>query len=549
MVADLLFTNFAGMADQMTSDTIDRKLKASIRALVASPGPLLRGLENPRIADDASRASDVGLGRVRSPGTAAVGQLRLFFRFLSSMAAVVVIASVFSAAFSIGLFAISVLTRAIVRRQWMGLAARRDERESNRRRVVYWGDIAANRPAAEEIRIFGLSAWVVSKRESEVINWLADMWESSRSVLGRQNVTTLLTLAVGFCALAAPGIAAASGKLSIPDMVRCFVAVWGVTAIGSMGLEAFDIEYGIGAMHAYHRLSRSFGAGTVTTFDTTELAPGSSPTSRCPDISLTNVTFKYPTAERPALQGINIDIPSGGILGIVGENGAGKSTLIKLIAGLYQPDSGEITADGISQVDLGLPSWRRRVAVAFQDYNRYPVSLLENITLGAPEWGDDRAAVDDVLHAVGLEEMAQSLPNGLLTVLAAKNGEGVDLSGGQWQRIAIARALFAVRHERHLVIFDEPTAHVDVASEADFCDRIIRAADSATVIIISHRLSTVRHANRIVVLSGGRIVETGDHDSLLRRDGEYARMFRLQASRFLMPGPTAAVISDTAAAR
>ncbi|OLT30492.1 hypothetical protein BJF79_09605 [Actinomadura sp. CNU-125] len=241
------------------------------------------------------------------------------------------------------------------------------------------------------------------------------------------------------------------------------------------------------------------------------------------------MSFAYPGVGSPVLDRLSLEVGPGEVLAIVGVNGAGKSTLIRLLAGMHEPDRGRITIAGRALPDIDIKDWRRQVTVVLQDFVRYPATVRDNITLSAPELPASDQAVADVLDISGMRPQVDSLPGRLDTVL----WEGAaDLSGGQWQRTAIARALYAVRRGRSVIVLDEPTAQLDVEAEAEFYDRVVRAVRGTTVILISHRLSTVRNADRIAVLSAGRITESGTHPELMRRNGDYAELFRLQASRF-----------------
>jgi ABC-type multidrug transport system fused ATPase/permease subunit len=241
------------------------------------------------------------------------------------------------------------------------------------------------------------------------------------------------------------------------------------------------------------------------------------------EIRFRQVTFGYPTSAAPVLAGFDLAIPAGTSLAIVGLNGAGKTTIAKLLCRLYDPQDGAIEVDGADLRDLDLDEWRARLAAVFQDFVRFELSLRDNVApAGAPD-------------AVILEALAEAGGAGLAdlgTVLARGYPGGTDLSGGQWQRIALARALCAVRLGAGVVLLDEPTAQLDVRGEAEIFDRILAATRHTTTILISHRFSTVRHADRICVLERGRVVELGSHDELMAAGGRYRTMFELQASRF-----------------
>ena len=205
---------------------------------------------------------------------------------------------------------------------------------------------------------------------------------------------------------------------------------------------------------------------------------------------------------------------------------------MKLLARLYEPTAGAVRADGVDIRDYSIDQWRGKLGVIFQDYARYEVSAADNIALGAVDFIDDRGGVEAAAEAVGLAATLDELPRGLDTPLARHLAGGADLSGGQWQRVALARALFAQRHGSPIVVLDEPTASLDVRAEASFFDEFAGLTQGATTLLISHRFSTVRRADLIVVLADGQVAEQGSHDALLARNGRYAELFRLQADRF-----------------
>jgi ABC-type multidrug transport system fused ATPase/permease subunit len=226
------------------------------------------------------------------------------------------------------------------------------------------------------------------------------------------------------------------------------------------------------------------------------------------------------------LEHLDLTIPAGSSLAIVGQNGAGKTTIAKLLCRLYDPQSGAIEIDGIDLREFDLPSWRSRVAAVFQDFIRLERPLRDNV---APAGAPDKV-VYAALEAAGAANLA-----GLDTVLARGYDGGTDLSGGQWQRIALARALASVTLGAGVVLLDEPTAQLDVRGEAEIFDRLLAATRHCTTILISHRFSTVRQADRICVLEHGKVIELGTHDQLMALGGRYRTMFDLQAQRFNLP--------------
>ncbi len=240
------------------------------------------------------------------------------------------------------------------------------------------------------------------------------------------------------------------------------------------------------------------------------------------DIRFRDLTFAYPGGP-PVLDHFDLTIPAGSSLAIVGQNGAGKTTLAKLLCRLYDPQTGGIEIDGEDLRTLDIASWRSRVTAVFQDFIRFELPLRDNV---APSGASDEA-VRAALASAGAGSLA-----GLDTVLARGYEGGTDLSGGQWQRVALARALCAVHQGAGVVLLDEPTAQLDVRGEAEIFERLLTATRHCTTILISHRFSTVRQADRICVLEHGRVVELGTHDELIATGGRYRTMFDLQAQRF-----------------
>jgi ABC-type multidrug transport system fused ATPase/permease subunit len=264
-----------------------------------------------------------------------------------------------------------------------------------------------------------------------------------------------------------------------------------------------------------------------------ELPVGNRPAEDKPahEIRLRDVTFAYPSSGStnfggPVLEHFDLTIPAGTSLAIVGQNGAGKTTIAKLLCRLYDPQSGAVEIDGIDLREFDLTSWRERITAVFQDFIRLELPMRDNVApAGAPD-----SVVNAALEAAGAANLAS-----LDTVLARGYDDGTDLSGGQWQRVALARALAAVKMGAGVVLLDEPTAQLDVRGEAEIFSRLLTATRKCTTILISHRFSTVRQADRICVLEHGRVIELGTHEQLMALGGRYRTMFDLQAQRFNIP--------------
>jgi ATP-binding cassette subfamily B protein len=247
-------------------------------------------------------------------------------------------------------------------------------------------------------------------------------------------------------------------------------------------------------------------------------------------IAVKDLTFTYPGSERTAVHDVSMHIDAGEVVALVGENGSGKTTLAKLLAGLYKPNRGRISWDGTDISAVEPLAFRRKVAVVFQDFIRYHLPVRDNIGMGRHEAIDDLDSIQRAARQAGAEEFIAMLQHGYDTMLGPEFFGGTDLSTGQWQRIALARAFF---RDSPFVILDEPTAALDARSERDLFNRIRQLLTGRTVLLISHRFSSVASADRIYVLADGEIREEGTHEELIQRGGIYAELFKLQAEPYL----------------
>ncbi|MGH2899842.1 MAG: ABC transporter ATP-binding protein, partial [Solirubrobacteraceae bacterium] len=327
----------------------------------------------------------------------------------------------------------------------------------------------------------------------------------------------LLVVGANVAVFLSLGADAASGGLSLGQLVTFASAAVSTSMIAFGGL-SWALDGASAPVAAVLRLQEAMAPAGALAHG--ERSPAGLPAR---EIRFRNVTFAYPTTGAPVLEGFELTIPAGTSLAIVGQNGAGKTTLAKLLCRLYDPQSGAVEIDGTDLRDFDLDGWRTRVTAVFQDFVRFELPLRDNVAPGGASDDAIRAALADA-GATGLADLD--------TILARAYPGGTDLSGGQWQRIALARALCAVRLGAGVVLLDEPTAQLDVRGEAEIFDRILKATRHTTTILISHRFSTVRHADRICVLEHGKVVELGSHDALMALGGRYRTMFDLQASRF-----------------
>ncbi|PYQ50188.1 MAG: ABC transporter ATP-binding protein [Acidobacteria bacterium] len=388
------------------------------------------------------------------------------------------------------------------------------------RHADYAYRLAVDAPAAKELRLFGLADWVMERFVGRRTRLHELQYEATRLRERPLVWSLLLVTAANVAVFWSLASAAAAGRLDLARAVVFAQVAVGTSAIAFGGL-SWALDGAAAPVAAVLRLEPAMAEGGALAAPRQSALSAQGMPAR--EVRFRDLTFAYPGSDRPVLEGFDLTIPSGSSLAIVGLNGAGKTTLAKLLCRLYDPQKGAIEVDGVSLRDLDVDGWRARVTAVFQDFVRFERPLRDNVApAGAP---------DDVVLAALSEAGAAGLA-GLDTILARGYEGGTDLSGGQWQRVALARALCAVRLGAGLVLLDEPTAQLDVRGEAEIFDRILAATRRATTILISHRFSTVRHADRICVLEQGRVVELGAHDELMARGGRYRTMFDLQAKRF-----------------
>ncbi len=382
--------------------------------------------------------------------------------------------------------------------------------------------LAVDPPAAKELRLFGLAEWTIDRFINRRTLLHKLQYEATR--LREKPVVWSMLIVIGANVLVFWSLAGAvsSNLIDLGKLVIFAQSAIGTSMIAFGGLN-WALDGAAAPVAAVLRLEPAMATAGA-------LPSGTRKAEGLParEIRFRNVTFGYPAAgSAPVLQGFDLTIPAGSSLAIVGQNGAGKTTLAKLLCRLYDPQAGSIEIDGVDLRDLDLDAWRTRLAAVFQDFIRFDLPLRDNV---APRRTLEPAPDDAVLAA--LQEAGAAGLASLDTVLARGYEGGTDLSGGQWQRVALARALYAVGRGAGVVLLDEPTAQLDVRGEAEIFDRILATTRHCTTILISHRFSTVRHADRICVLEHGQVIELGTHDELIALGGRYRTMFDLQAQRF-----------------
>ena len=485
-------------------------------ACVCPPG--IAHLEDPRLTTDLTMARDFDLGISGPPLSISMDFIASgLVELVGGLAATVVLAA-YAWWAPLLLAGAWLATHWLLRESAVWRDRNNDEVRAAQRQAEYAYRLAVDAPAAKELRLFGLAGWVVDRFSSGRRRLLDLQWRATRLRERPVLWSLLLVLSANVLLFWIMAEDAAAGRLALARVVTFATAALTASTIAFGGL-SWALDSSAAPVGAVLRLQPAMDrAGALT--------QGTRVARRMPagEIRFRNVVFAYPTASDPVLNGFDLTIPAGSSLAIVGQNGAGKTTLAKLLCRLYDPQEGSIEVDGVDLRELDLDAWRARLTAVFQDFTRFELPLRANVD---PHGG----APDEVIQAA-LDEAGATHLASLDRVLSRGYEGGTDLSGGQWQRIALARALCAVKLGAGLVLLDEPTAQLDVRGEAEIFERILAATRHATTILISHRFSTVRHASRICVLEHGRVVELGTHDELMAAGGRYHTMFTLQASRF-----------------
>ncbi|MFF4831089.1 ABC transporter ATP-binding protein [Streptomyces sp. NPDC001315] len=388
--------------------------------------------------------------------------------------------------------------------------------------------------AAPEIRVHGVGPFLLRHFRA-----MSETAEAEQARLARLAARTGL-IAAAWTGLATVATYATLGGLLLTGTMALSVAGTAVIAIrtGSASLDTLVLE--VNALHEEALFVGDLERLYVEAADRA-IPAGGTPLPEDPrEISFENVTFSYPgDSARPALDDVSLTFPLGRIIALVGENGSGKTTLVKLLAGLYKPDRGRILWDGVDAATADRRRLAERIAMVAQDFKRWPFTARVNVAVGRSSAPLTEERLTASISEAGAEEVVADLPRGLDTLLARNFSGGHELSGGQWQRLGIARA--AYRRGRILIV-DEPTAALDARAELEVFEKIRALAGTGqTVVLITHRLASVRHADLVHVLDQGRLVESGTPDELLTSGGVYAELYALQAEQFTtkLPAPKA----------
>jgi len=485
------------------------------RACVRPPG--MGHLEHPKLTSDLMMARDFDLGITGPPLAISMDFIASgLVEFIGGVASAAVLAA-YAPWAAVLLAGAWLSTHWLLRESGVWRDRNTQEVREAQRHAEYAYRLAVEPAPAKELRLFGLADWTIERFKTRRRRLFDLQWRATRLRERPVIVSLVIVLAANVIVFWSLADAAASGQLALERVVTFASVAVSANMIAFGGL-SWALDGASAPAAAVLRLQDAMGpAGAIAS------GTGKADGAPAREVRFRDVTFAYPGAAEPVLAGFDLTIPAGSSLAIVGQNGAGKTTLAKLLCRLYDPESGAIEVDGVDLRELDLDAWRARLTAVFQDFIRFELPLRDNV---APAGGSDDA-VRAALADAGAAQLCE-----LDTILARGYPGGTDLSGGQWQRVALARALCAVRLGAGLVLLDEPTAQLDVRGESEIFERILAATRGATTILISHRFSTVRKADRICVLERGRVIELGTHDELIARGGRYRTMFELQASRF-----------------
>jgi ATP-binding cassette, subfamily B, bacterial len=527
-----LVTGLLPIGSQYLKERLDRAVSVlAMDRLYRAMGRLtgLARLEDPgfrdrlRLAQQTGRSGpgqlvDDGLGAVAA--TVTVGGFLGTLLVINALMAVVVLLAAVPA-----LFAHLRLSRARAAVLWSIAPAERRE--------VFYAELLASLDAAKELRLLGLGDLFRRRMLVELTAAHAAVNGQDRRDARTHGVLAGLTALVAAGGLLWSVWLAAGGRLSIGDVAMFVAAVGGVQGgLQSLVASAASAHHSVLLFHHYSEIESQPPDLPVPAVvrPVPELRSG---------IELRDVWFRYGEDQPWVLRGLTLTIPHGGSLALVGLNGAGKSTVVKLLCRFYDPTRGAILWDGVDLHSLDVEELRTRIGAVFQDYMCYDLTAAENVGLGDVSLLDDRPRIEAAAHKAGAHDLVTALPKGYDTLLSRMFFDetdredpetGVLLSGGQWQRLALARAF--LRDRRDLMILDEPSAGLDAVAEHEVHSSLRHHRANATSVLISHQLGAVRDANLIAVLAEGKLAELGTHDELMTASGEYARLFRLQASGY-----------------
>jgi ATP-binding cassette subfamily B protein len=533
LVAQLMLAHFCHLDLSRVSDVQQMRLRGELMDLVNGP-PRIDHLDRPDVADNVDLVRDGLFATAKS----LEGVLQLAGLLLQMIVTIVLLIMV-SPLFAV--LPLCAVVPVLLERTAQSTVEGARERTAERLRLAkHLLELATSTGPVRELRLSGA--------EDEILRRQRGAWDEVTTAMWRAQLKAAVYRAAGqgFFALGYGGAivlelySALRGHASVGDLVlvitlavQVSVQVSGALSVLSLLQVAARTIDRIGDLRAVAAAAPAPSPGAALA---DAAAPAGVPGRLTRGITLVDVSFTYPGAERPVLSGVSMDIPAGSVLALVGENGAGKSTLVKLLCGLYQPTSGRILIDGQDLAGLDPARWRSRVATLFQDFHRIELTLSESIGHGDIARAGDTEAVSAAAGQARADRVLRAVPGGLAGYLGHSYCDGTELSGGQWQAVGLARTL--MRRHPLLLILDEPAAALDASAEHDLFERYASSAaqagreDGGITVLISHRFSTLRMADLIAVLDHGQLTECGTHRELMTARGLYAELFTLQARAY-----------------
>jgi len=487
------------------------------RLFEATTAVELSAFDDAGFAEEMDRARDRGMLEAASLVDSTVNLTTGVVGVVATAAAVTVIEPLLLPCLVLAALPAAVTALKIARREYVSLLSR----ITRRRRQWMLGMLMANRHTAMEVRTYQMRGFLLAEYQRVMSVEMRAQLHLVRTQTGTRLVGSTLA------GLATFGLYVALGALLLTGRVPLAAAL---TALIALQQARMSLNTAIHAANGLYEDALYYGdyRGFLDRAQQHLPAPGGRKITGFDEIRLDDVSLRYPDTEGPAVDGVSLTLRRGQVIALVGENGSGKSSLAKLIAGLYHPSAGTITWDGVDVTDLDRASLASHVAVTSQDWWKFPFTAAQNVMIGRHDRAGDGPSIVDAASAATAHDMIEKLPFGYDTLLNREFKKGHELSGGEWQRLISARSFY---RDAMLLVCDEPSSALDARAEHAIFQQL-RAHPARTVVLITHRLANVRHADHIYVLHEGRVVQHGNHDELMAAGGLYRELFELQASGY-----------------